>query len=119
MITMPETTTPLTVLGIGQNGILLTDGVNLYKVWESTSSAEGYEWYGMKVRTVTDAFEAFVPDLCGAEIDMRQNDDDAMTPEIMDLNDRVAVTLNEYLKKPEAEITAKWEAVKKANGGTK
>jgi hypothetical protein len=98
---------PLTFLGVGTEGLLFTDGARLFLVWQSNT--DGVAWMGMEVPHPDAAFPTIYPDWCGAEIDMRQTDDDPMTPEVMELGDRMAEALNLLFRETEKRITAEWK----------
>ena len=85
---------PLTFVGAGTDGLLFTDGERLFFVWKASFSAPGVVWTGMEVKDPSIAFPAISANWCGAEVDMRNDDSDLMTPESMDLGDRMADALN-------------------------
>lgn len=98
----------LTFVGFGPNGILFRDGERLYMVWPSRTP--GINWSGMEVRRHDAAFTTCYPDWCGAEVDMRQDESDPVTPEIMALADRMAKTLNAFFKNEEKRVAADLKA---------
>lgn len=105
----------LRVIAVGFQGIILTDGVKLYHVWKSgKQDAPGYEWTGVETREVTSAFHLVDPSMiCGAEVDMRNDDEDSMTPEMMDLGDSVAAALNDFFNAQEKSGSAEWSRIQK------
>lgn len=108
----------LTFVCRGVEGMIFTDGERFFLVWESKTT--DYDWVGMEVKSPMDAFLSVgYPNWCGAEIDMRQSDEDPMTDEIKELGDRMAEALNQHYKDTEKRATADFEALEKQKAKTK
>jgi len=103
----------LQFLGIGNEGLLFTNGVDLFMVWNSNDGSGDIRWTGMKVSDTDAAFTREHRDLCGAEIDMRQSPDDPFTPEIMELGDAMATAIYKAMSESQNTIEARWKAIKK------
>ncbi len=87
----------------GTNGIVFTDGQKFFMVW--SHYANGVLWTGIEIPDPLDAFPLVsFANYSGAEIDMRQTDEDAMTEEVRLLGDRVADALNAYFTENEKPI---------------
>lgn len=101
----------LKLLCIGTDGILVTDGTDLYILWEGKLGGK-YTWSGRKAKKVEDAFRWTYQDVCGAEVDMRNTDDDPFTSEVLELADRVAEMINGALEAERKRVSAEWEKMR-------
>jgi hypothetical protein len=99
---MPETE-PLTFVGLNTDGhVLLTDGTDLYAAWPAPVGTPG--WVGQKIDRDIEYGRTRNVNFCGAEIDMRQDEDHDWTEEVKLLGDRVAVTLNQIIRSTNDKI---------------
>lgn len=105
------------VIAVSPWAFLLTDGESLYNVWRSSRDTPTV-FDGMKVNRVDCAFLSVgYTEYCGAEVDMRQNEEDEMTEEVRLLGDAVAECLTNYFTEQEKQATALWEAKQSAKAG--
>lgn len=111
---------PLFFFGSGPNGMLFTDGEKLYLVMESVTVTTDngnvnadMRWSGLRVESPSAAFHDITPNPCGAEVDMRQNDESPMDEATMAIGDQIADALNRYYRDEEKRLCREWAAMQK------
>lgn len=98
----------LTFFGLATDGIIFTDGQNLFLVWKSNSGE--CEWCGMQINSPLDGFDiGGYTTVCGAEVDMRRTGENPATENEKNLGDIMANTLNSYFQDEEKRMLKAWE----------
>lgn len=107
---MSKVDAPLVCIASSDDGLIFADGHDMYCVWKSNS--RDCEWSGLRIDSnIPSVHHEFV---CGAEVDMRRDTDDPVTPEIMALNDRMADALNKYFDGQRKQVDVEWKRLKVA-----